>query len=168
MNDIELLIVKISRLKTLLRPLNLLMVLVPAFFYNKFGSHVFWIIWVVFWLTLFFFNVSFLKRYQPVGSLNINLNRIKITHENNETIFHSDDKLDIYISYNGYKGGHENYHVAQLPITIKDGLGFMEITKNGLKQKYDFVALRECKKRLILFQNEFEKSGNKVVLVISK
>ena len=169
MNDIELLVVKISKLKTLLRPLNLLVVLAPIFFYNQFGSHNFWIFWVIFWLVLFFINVSFLKRYQQIGNLNINLSRIKITFEKKESIYYyPNQKLSININYNGYKGGHDNYYAAQLPITAKDGVGSIEISKDDLKQKYNFVALMECKKRLIHFQNEFENKGNSVILVISK
>lgn len=165
MNDIEFFIIK----KMLLRPLVLAISLVPIFFYKNIENTDFIFYWILTWIVIFLIIINLIKPYKIIGSLNINTKVIKIKLYNKKTFcFYPYQNLNINIEYNGYKGANDNYNILQLPLSVKNGIGIIQIERNKKKYKYNYVANIESKKRLLKFSEAFESFNSKVNINIYK
>lgn len=162
-------IIRLSIFKTLLRPLNIVFIFLPIFLYDNISfikSRYFWGAWSVVSLILFFLQINFLTRYKITGIISIAKDKFEIKQEKGTLLtFLPSDKLNIYLNYKGYKGESEKYlNPMFMSISPKEGIGRLEIIKDNVKFRYDFLAEEDSYKRLVEILNLYKQTGNDVDL----
>ncbi len=169
--NIKFKLIRISWFKTLLRPLNLLLVFLPAYTHDKIDCLTetnFWGIWGAVWLVIFFIQIGLVKRYKVIGEIRINKDSISFDRGNSMSdMFTPDQKLEIYMEYNGYKGETEKYKCLplDLPVLNREGTGKIIIIRNNKRYAYRFVSPRNYSVSLKVFAEYYQKNGNKVDII---
>ncbi len=134
-------LIKISVLKTLLKPLILAIAVLPLFFdydyiFILFNENIHLKgVWIIFFILLFLFQNLLIKRYTIIGGIEITNENITIKKEDGtELFFNNSDNLKIYLNYNGYRG-EDRYGKI---FSISEGIGNIEISVNERKFKFNF------------------------------
>lgn len=167
--NIILELIKVDKSKLLLRPINILLIFLPAFLIDKikiFENTYFLGGWSICFLVIFFIQTNYLNAYKIIGQIKFNENLIEVKKNNeNPILFKVFERLSICIEYNGFKG--EKVKISNplfIPIGSKDGIGELEIASENGKFRYKFLSEKNYYNAFIQVLNAYKKEGCKVDL----
>ena len=166
----ELILLKISILKTAIRVLTCLCFFLPAFvspFYTDVPDLYFY--FVGFCIIFLIVQINFFPNYKINGKIQIEETGISIQFKNKTHVYRSSDIKRIDIEYKGYRGGEHNISLPIfLPLTSQDGINTLYIeTIQGEKDWIYFLALKNIKRNLISLQTLFLNNGVNFQLIIN-
>ena len=155
----ELLLLRISIIKTMIRVLTFCCLFLPLFL-TPFITVPNWVIYFSGGsILLLIIQINFIPRYRESGKIQVTESEILIQSKKRETLFTystSEIKLIIF-EYEGHKGEEQNISIPIfMPMTTKEGIGNIYLeTKQNKKQRFHFLAPKNIRKDLFLIQKKF-------------
>jgi len=166
----ELLLLKISIIKTTIRVLTFCCIFLPIFvspFYTDVPDLYYYFVLIC--MVSLVIQINFIPRYKISGKVSID--EIGITIQSTQKIikYHPSDIKRIDIEYNGYRGGEYNVSVpTYIPLVLQEGINTLYIeTVQGRKDWIYFLSLKNVKKDLFSLQSLFLKNGVDFRLIIN-
>jgi hypothetical protein len=165
MDNLNYILVRISKIRLFLRFFSLVMVFVPAIIsFNGINTEgYFWGIWGITWIIAFFVQVTSIPKYLIVGNIILSEKNIEVLQKKYNFKINIAEIKKLYATFDGYKGkpnlNHYIQMLYQMP-TNKEGVCELDIKTYSKKLKLNFLiadSITEQKARTFFYA--LEKRG---------